>query len=197
MKKLLFLVLLSAAFNCKATAQEFTKSYGCVRVLTSMGPQAPPAGMATWIEFYDDYILVMGYEKFVYSTTNFDGSMQFLATKSGPPAMNTIGWVVSEDFSSVKQVVQSNMMGMTMQMEYHFNYIGEGSHAAQNLMGAGSSNYGYDDGDDEPITCLSCYGSGACSNCNGSGQYAYSRDGRCGVCRGTGRCAGCNGKGIY
>ena len=54
MKKLLFLVLLSAAFNCKATAQEFTKSYGCVRVLTSMGPQAPPAGMATWIEFYDD-----------------------------------------------------------------------------------------------------------------------------------------------
>lgn len=190
MKRVLFIVSLALLTILNAGAQDFTKSYSCVRVLTSMGPQAPPAGMATWIEFYDDYILVGGYEKFVYSTTNFDGSMQFRATKPGPPAMNTIGWVVSKDFSSVKQVIQSSMMGMTMQMEYHFNYIGEGSHAAQNMMGSAPS---YGGGDyDSDYTCSSCGGTKQCKYCNGTGYYEYGRNGRCGVCRGTGRCQACN-----
>lgn len=190
MKRVLFIVSLALLTILNAGAQDFTKSYSCVRVLTSMGPQAPPAGMATWIEFYDDYILVGGYEKFVYSTTNFDGSMQFRATKPGPPAMNTIGWVVSKDFSSVKQVIQSSMMGMTMQMEYHFNYIGEGSHAAQNMMGSAPS---YGGGDyDSDYTCSSCGGTRQCKYCNGTGSYEYGRNGRCGVCRGTGRCQACN-----
>ena len=88
------------------------------------------------------------------------------------------------------------MMGMTLQMEYHFNYIGEGSQPAERMMGASSGQYDYDD-DDEAITCHSCHGSGRCKHCNGSGKYSYARDGRCGVCRGTGRCAGCDGKGFY
>lgn len=193
-----FMIMLSLAFYFNAIAQDFTKSYSCVSVQTSMGPQAPPAGMATWIEFYDDYIMVDGINKFTYDGDNYDGTQRYVATRQGPPALNTIGWLVLKDYSAVKQVVQSTMMGMTLQMEYYYNYIGEGSHPAQNMMGGASSSYDYGSDDaDEPITCHSCHGSGTCSNCNGSGQYAYSRNGRCGVCKGTGRCAGCSGKGTY
>lgn len=45
--------------------------------------------------------------------------------------------------------------------------------------------------------CSSCYGTGRCKHCNGTGDYEYSTNGKCGVCRGTGRCAGCEGKGGY
>ena len=134
MKKLLCLIVLASLFVCKVSAQDFTKSYGCTQVLTTMGVQAPPIGMATWIEFYDDYILVFGREKFVRNGTNPDGSIRYLATRQGMPAMNVIGWVVSRDYSAVKEVIESTMMGMTMQMEYHFTYIGEGSEPAQSMM---------------------------------------------------------------
>lgn len=197
MKKLVLLLTLICFNIASLLAQEFTLSYGCVGISTSMGPQAPIPGQATWIEFYDDYILVMGYEKFTYGGKNLDGSMKFWATKQGPPAMNTIGWVVSKDYSSANKVVESKMMGMTAQMVYQYQFIGEGSKPAQRMMGASSFQHGYDDEDDSSITCHSCHGNGACKYCHGSGRYAYSRDGRCGVCRGTGRCAGCNGKGNY
>ena len=190
MKRVLFIVSLALLTIHNASAQDFTKSYGCVSVLTSMGPQAPPVGLATWIEFYDDYILIGGYEEFEYSTTNYDGSKQYVATKQGPPAMNTIGWVVSKDYSTVKQVVQSSMMGMTMQMEYGYRYIGEGSSPAQTMMES-SSSYG-GGGYDSDYTCSSCGGTRQCKYCNGTGYYEYGQNGRCGVCRGTGRCQACN-----
>ena len=196
MRRLLCIVVLTFITICSVRAQEFTKSYGCVGVNTTMGAQAPPVGLATWIEFYDNYIMVMGIERFNYGGTNFDGSRQYWAVRQGQPAMNTVGWLVSKNYSSVKQVVESTMMGMTMQMEYLFNYIGEGSSAAQNMLGSSSGTMGDYDYDSQ-ITCHSCHGSGLCKHCNGSGRYSYSRDGRCGVCRGTGRCAGCDGKGSY
>lgn len=182
--------MLSLAFAFNATAQDFTKSYGCVSVQTSMGPQAPPAGMATWIEFYDDYIMVGGINKFTYDGNNYDGTRRYVATRQGPPALNTIGWLVSKDYSAVKQVVQSTMMGMTLQMEYYYNYIGEGSHPAQNMMGSASSYSG--GGYDSDYTCSSCMGTRQCKFCSGTGMYEYGQNGRCGVCRGTGRCQACN-----
>ena len=194
MKRVLIIILMTLVVS-SLSAQNFTKSYSCVSVATSMGPQAPPASLATWIEFYDDYIMVMGMERFRYGGRNPDGSLKYWATKQGMPALNTIGWVVSSNYSSVKQVVQSTMGGMTMQMEYDYNYIGEGEYAAQSMMG-GADSGGWDS-DDEPLTCQTCYGSGACKYCNGSGRDPYMRDGRCGVCRGTRRCSGCNGKGTY
>ena len=196
MKKIIIILLLVFVNQYNVNAQEFTYSYSCTGVATSMGPQAPPPGLATWIEFYDDYILVMGIEKFKYGGKNFDGSIKYMATKQGPPALNTIGWVVNKDYSAVKQVIQSTVMGMTMQMEYRFSYIGEGSEPAQFMMENAGSSYS-DDDDDEPTTCYSCYGNGSCKSCNGSGRDSYMRNGKCGVCRGTGRCVGCNGKGVY
>ena len=87
------------------------------------------------------------------------------------------------------------MMGMTMQMVYNFQWIGDGSRPAERIMSAHAPSFNNEG--DGSITCHSCQGSGMCKYCQGSGRYEYGRNGRCGVCNGTGRCAGCNGKGSY
>ena len=195
-KKLSFLIF--ALMCCLYTwAQNFTKSYGAVSCQTSMGMQAAPAGLATYITFYDDYIYYFGVGKCMYTRTNYDGSIVYTPTTQGPPALRTTAILVSKDYSRMQQVQVSTMMGMSMQMVYNYQWIGDGSHAAENLLGSGGSYYGDDDDDDSPITCHSCQGSGSCKYCYGSGRNQYTRDGRCGVCRGTGRCSGCNGKGHY
>lgn len=220
MKKLLTAVLLIVATLHLAVAQNATFSYGCIGVLTSMGPQTPPAGLTAWIDFYDNYIIVRGVEKFTYGGKNRDGSMRFYATKSGVPALNTIGWVISRDFSTAKQVIESSMMGMTMQMEYNFAMMGEGSGPAQMSMGGGSVPYGgggyyggsssgsYSGGSSGSSVytkCTSCNGTGVCSGCGGkrgswqdTGYYT-GRDVQswidCGSCRGSGRCPICYGRG--
>ena len=200
MKKIFITILLSIIIVNGIQAQEMTKSYSCVGVMSSMGVQAPPSGMATWIEFYDDYIMVMGVEEFTYGGRNPDGSLKYLATKQGPPALNTIGWVITSDYSNAKQVIQSTVMGMTMQMEYHFSYIGEGSNPAQNMLGSSGYSGGYSGGNSgsSHTQCLSCYGSGSCQACGGTGQ-SMARGGKCHACdrTGNGKCAGCHGKGYY
>lgn len=46
--------------------------------------------------------------------------------------------------------------------------------------------------------CSSCYGTGICQSCNGTGKSG-TRDGKCHACdrTGNGKCPGCHGKGGY
>ncbi|MBR5506591.1 MAG: hypothetical protein IKV88_00920 [Clostridia bacterium] len=49
-------------------------------------------------------------------------------------------------------------------------------------------------------TCTSCYGSGACKSCGGSGKFDYesrTAGSWCRGCSGTGNCTTCKGKGYY
>lgn len=175
-------------------AQNFTRSYGAVSCCSSTGTMmAAPSGMAAYADFYDDYVMWNGMTKFVFDGTNADGSLRFYPVRKGPTALSTIGLLFSRDYKNVREVQQSSMMGMTIQIWYDYQYLGEGSHAALNLMGT-TPDYG---DTDEPIQCHSCMGSGSCRYCNGTGRNEYTRDGRCGVCRGSRKCAGCNGKGTY
>ena len=185
-----FLTLLCCSHSW---SQNFTKSYGAVSCQTSTGMQAAPAGLATYIDFYDDYIFFFGVGKCLYTKTNYDGSVLYTPITQGLPALRTVGILISKDYSVMQQIQVSTMMGMSMQMTSNYQWIGDGSHAAENLLGTGGFQYG----NESPITCHTCQGSGSCKFCYGSGRNQYSRDGRCGVCRGTGRCSGCNGKGHY
>lgn len=47
--------------------------------------------------------------------------------------------------------------------------------------------------------CPSCYGSGTCPICNGTGQYSmYGNDySECSACGGTGVCSVCGGAGVF
>lgn len=47
-----------------------------------------------------------------------------------------------------------------------------------------------------PQQCGICYGSGKCSQCNGSGVSTFGHIHECGGCRGSGRCPTCAGSGI-
>ena len=196
MKKLFICLIFASLGITDILAQNFTKSYGAVSCQGPTGMTSVPAGMATYVDFYDDYVFVMGNGKFKYYNTNYDGSKVYKAVRQGPPAMNPIAVVIAKNYSAMNLIVQSSMMGMSIQMVYNYQWIGDGSRAAENLMSAGSFSYESFDDNNEKITCHSCQGSGLCKYCNGSGRSAYTRDGRCGVCR-NGRCAGCNGKGYY
>ncbi len=46
------------------------------------------------------------------------------------------------------------------------------------------------------VSCNTCNGTGVCRNCNGSGKYSYTKDGKCHECRpvGSGKCGTCKGK---
>ncbi len=67
---------------------------------------------------------------------------------------------------------------------------------------SGNSDYdsydSYDYGSSSQ-TCTSCYGSGSCSFCHGTGQYSmYGNDlSECTACYGTGICSICGGDGVY
>lgn len=196
--QLLILSMLISIISFDMEAQKFTKSYAVVSCNSSMGPQAPPLNMAIWIDFYDGYLVLNG-NRYRYTTTNWDGSKQYYPVAPGNAALSTIGVLVSSDYSSVREIQQSSMMGITLQISYDYSYIGEGSQPAINYSGAGARSYIYGGGNDSDSakSCHSCYGSGACKLCGGSGYSQYERNGRCGGCRGTGKCAGCNGKGYY
>lgn len=181
-------------------AQNFTKSYQASGCISSAGAQAAPAGMVMYIDFYSNYIKLMGYEKYVYQQTNNDGSILYSPVNSGSPALRTVGVVVAKDCSAVRVFQQSTVMGMTMQIIYDYYYIGEGSQPAVSILNAlsGYRTYGGSyGGSDSSMQCSSCSGSGSCKYCYGTGRDEYTRNGRCGVCNGTGRCAGCNGRGRY
>lgn len=46
------------------------------------------------------------------------------------------------------------------------------------------------------VSCSTCNGTGVCRNCGGSGNYSYTKDGKCHECRpvGSGKCGTCKGK---
>lgn len=182
-------------------AQNFTKSYQASSCSSSSGVQTVPTGMVMYIDFYDNYIKLMGYEKYVYQQTNNDGSIVYVPVVQGNPTLSTIGVVVSSDCSAARVFQQSVVMGMAMQIVYDYYCIGNGSQPAMSILKA-LSNYGggyggsYGGGNSD-IQCSSCGGSGSCKYCYGTGRNEYTRNGRCGVCNGTGRCAGCNGRGRY
>ena len=43
--------------------------------------------------------------------------------------------------------------------------------------------------------CPGCKGAKVCPDCNGTGKYSYSKDGKCHRCNGRGTCPTCKGKG--
>ena len=197
MKKRVFLLSFCVLCCIYAWSQNSTKSYGAVSCQTSMGLRAAPSGLATYIHFYDDYIDFFGVGKCLYTKTNYDGSVLYTPISQGIPALRTVGILVSEDYKMVQQVIVSSMMGMTMQSVYNFQWIGDGTRAAENIMSAHNPQYYGGSGESSTLTCHSCQGSGMCKYCHGSGRYTYSQNGNCGVCYGTGRCSGCDGKGRY
>lgn len=185
MKKILFFICL--IFATIAQAQNFSKSYSAVSCYNQMGMQDCPVGMVTYIDFYDNYIYVMGLGKCNYSGINMDGSLSYTPTVQGSPILRTIGIIISKDYRRMQEIQISSMMGMTMQIVYNYQWIGDGRHAAENMMGSTPDiNY------DEDYTCSSCNGSKRCKFCSGTGRYEYSRNGKCGVCKGTGKCQACN-----
>lgn len=191
-----FIILLFAAF-WNVSAQE-TKSYAASSCMTSLGAQPVPPNMSMCLTFYDNYIVTMSGEKFSYRATNFDGSRQYYPVSAGNPALRTVGILVSADLMRVREVQQSTMMGMTMQLTYEYQYIGEGTEPAYNYSGAAAGGGGYSGGSSHSSKdwsqCSSCMGSGNCKLCGGSGKNAYTRDGRCHGCR-HGKCPACDGKG--
>lgn len=60
-------------------------------------------------------------------------------------------------------------------------------------------DYDYYDYGSSTQTCTSCYGSGSCSFCHGTGQTSmYGTElSPCGACYGTGICTICDGDGVY
>lgn len=187
MRKILFICCLLTALIVHG--QNFSKSYSAVSCYNQMGMQSCPAGMATYIDFYDDCIYVMGVGKCKYSGKNMDGSFRYTPISKGTPVLQTIGVNISSNYQNMQEIQLSTMMGMTMQIVYNYQWIGNGRHAAENLMGTTS---GYYNNDPDGYICSSCNGSRQCKFCGGTGAYVYSQNGRCGVCKGTGRCQACN-----
>lgn len=187
MKKIF--LLLFVLYGIRVNAQNFIKSYSAVNnySVSSMGVvQGVPMG-AQYIEFYDNYIVLWGFgNKYVYKTTNPDGSRQYVPVKPMGYPLQEVGVVVSKDFSSFRHIQQMQVMNMMAQMITEYSWIGDGAEPAQSLLNSYSNTH---------IECSSCIGSGCCKFCQGTGRDDVMRDGRCGVCKGTGRCAGCDGKG--
>lgn len=197
MKKVIILMVIGVMCCLHAWTQNFTKSYSAVSCQTNMGLRSAPSGLATYVSFYDDYIVFFGVGKCLYTRTNYDGSVLYTPISQGMPTLKTTGILVSADYTRIQQIYTSYMMGMTMQMAYNFQWIGDGTQPAERIMSASVPRFYNENEGDNSITCHSCNGSGMCKYCQGSGRYEYGRNGKCGVCNGTGRCAGCNGKGNY
>ncbi len=195
-------VLISVMFS--GLSAQVVKSYAAFSCMSSMGPQAIPGKMAMYLTFYDGYIVTMTGEKFSYQATNSDGSRQYYPTSSGNPALSTVGILVSADRTRVREIQQSTMMGMTMQLTYEYQYIGDGSEPACQYANSGGSyngatggySGGYSSSSRDWATCSSCRGTGSCKLCGGTGLNAYTRNGRCGGCS-HGKCPACDGKGGY
>lgn len=195
----LLLILLCVFSLPELGKAQTVRSYAATSVMGTTGPQPVPT-LAITIEYYNNYFLLNGTEKFIYRTTNYDGSKQYYPAVTGNPTLRTTGILVSKDNSIVRQFTESIMMGVRLELIYDYSYIGDGYEVAQNYMSASacghSSNNSYGSSRDW-ANCSSCNGTGQCKYCGGSGRYEYSKNGRCGVCKGNGRCVGCSGKGGY
>lgn len=190
-------IFLLACLFCLSTGiqAQSVKSYAAVSVTGTTGPQPVPT-LAISIEYHDGYFLLNGLEKYVYRTTNYDGSKQYYPVVTGNPTLRTTGILVSKDYSYIRQFQESIMLGMRMEIVYDYSYIGDGYKVAQEYMG-NSRGHSHGNNSRDWADCSSCNGTGRCKYCGGSGRDSSTHNGRCGVCLGTGRCAACNGERGY
>lgn len=188
------LFLIAILFALCADAQNFVKSYSAYRAYNPSTGYQMAANQAMPIYFYDGYIKTSTGGKFVYGGSNLDGSRKYYPTQVGAPILSTQMIIISKDYSQMREIQQSSFGGMTMQIIYDYQYIGDGEEPAQRMM----RGYGreYEDSNSD-YTCKSCGGSGDCEYCGGTGKPSYSGETVCGICHGTGRCQGCKGKGKY
>ena len=99
---ILIFALTLLPFCLYASEPNAIRSYGLTTVNSSMGPQGPP-NLAAYIEFYDNYILWGGYEKYEYSHTNYDGSIVYTPTFNSPPILHIENVMFSSDYSQMVQ----------------------------------------------------------------------------------------------
>lgn len=175
---------------------QIVKSYAAINVVGTTGPQTVPR-LAITIAYDNVCLILNGVEKYVFRSTNFDGSMLYIPAVSGNPALRTTAILVSNDHSYIRQFTQSCVMGMTLELVYDYAFIGNGHEPAYNYMGSTSGIPLINSDTRDWADCYSCGGSGMCKNCGGSGRDEYTRSGKCGVCRGSGKCPGCDGKRGY
>lgn len=193
MKKYLLLIFLSLPLL--VSAQNFVKSYSAYRCLNPATGYQTAAYMATAVYFYDDYIRTFTGE-FAYYCTNADGSRSYVPTQQGSSLLSTQMITISADYLQMREIQQSSFGGMSMQIIYDYQCIGDGDAPAKNMLNSNSSMYNEGSGSSS-YTCKSCGGTGLCEYCGGSGRPTYSGESFCGICRGTGKCQGCRGKGKY
>ncbi|MBR3831037.1 MAG: hypothetical protein IKJ52_07270 [Muribaculaceae bacterium] len=130
---ILIFALTLLPFCLYASEPNAIRSYGLTTVNSSMGPQGPP-NLATYIEFYDNYILWGGYEKYEYSHTNYDGSIVYTPTFNSPPMLHIENVMFSSDYSQMVQNQSSSAMGMTLYIQYGYVFIGNGRQPASDWM---------------------------------------------------------------
>lgn len=132
-KNILIIALILLPLCLYANEPNIIRSYGLMSVNSSMGPQGPP-NLATYIEFYDNYIMWGSYEKYQYSHTNYDGSIVYVPTFNTPPLLHIENVIFSRDYSQMVQNQSSSAMGMTMYIQYCYSFIGNGRQPASDWM---------------------------------------------------------------
>ncbi len=187
--------------------QNFVKSYMAYSCWSQKTGSSSCPNLSLIVKFYDDYIQTFN-GKFYYSETTPEGNKCYAPLQQGNPALQTIGMIVSKDYSQVREVQQSTMGGMSIQIIYDYSYLGDGAEPAmqatpQYNYGGGYDSYGSGSGGSSSLQCSGCGGTGACTGCGGTGamkgEYYYTGGGsyvtNCPVCNGTGRCGVCHGSG--
>lgn len=160
MKKVIFSLVLFI-LPIFAFAQNAVKSYNFT------GGYCPQTGTYdysmpnySYIEYYDNYLMFNGSDRYNYAGQNPDGSHRFVATKPGAAILRNVGILVSNDMNSVRLISQSSFNGMTLEMWFNYQFVADGKEYALNASSAiapiyngssssdrGSSSYGSSDND--------------------------------------------------
>lgn len=106
------------------------KSYAAVGAMGSTGQPLTPPSLAVTVHYYDGYLLWCGVTKYVYRATNADGSKQYVPVNPGHPGLQSIGIVVSQDYTRLSEYTQSTFMGMSVGCVTYWQFIGDGSEPA-------------------------------------------------------------------
>lgn len=114
-------------------------SYGYTGSYSPQVGMAYPAGTelaATFIEYYDGYILAPMWGHLVLAQHNYDGSCVYVPTSSaGSPIMTLQGIIVSADRRTIQEVMSSDGgFGIVLQYYNTYSYIGDGASPAEQRM---------------------------------------------------------------